>query len=104
MSHFYASIDQSTRKTVPTAMGNINSGIGTHTASAKGAISVYLYVDSETGEDMFRVEMVPHSYKNRTCGDSLILALGKVGDKDSARCPFTFKNNKAENYTDTVIK
>ena len=80
--HFYASIDQSTRKTVPSAMGDMSTGIGTHTASAKGAISVHLYVDSDTGEDRFRVEMVPHNYKG-VQGDRMVLAVGNVGESQS---------------------
>ena len=80
--HFYASIDQSTRKSAPTAMGNKGTGIGTHTASAKGAISVHLYVDSDKGEDRFRVEMVPHDYKG-VQGDRMVLAVGNVGESQS---------------------
>ncbi len=56
MSHFYATIDQSARKTTPTAQGHVSTGIGVVAASWAGAVRVTLWYDEEANVDRFRVE------------------------------------------------
>ena len=57
MSHYYATIPQSGRKTTPTARGNKTTGLATIAASYKGAIRVELeHVD---GKDIYTVTRVP---------------------------------------------
>ena len=76
MSHFYATIPTSARKTVPTAQGHKSTGIGTIGASYSGAIDVYLWHDEESGLDKFRVSMIPW----HGAGDTRVLGHGTVGD------------------------
>ena len=87
MSHFYATIPTSMRKTTPTARGNVDTGITTHAASYKGCIETRLY-HSKHGKDWFEVSMVPWKDKEgKPVGDTIVLANGWVGDKDSVLCP-----------------
>ncbi len=73
MSHFYAAIPYSARKTVATARGHVANGIGTYAASWAGKITVDLFhID---GRDEFVVRMSPH----HGSGDSRLLAAGFVG-------------------------
>ena len=81
MAHFYAQIPTSTRKTTPTAMGNVDTGITAETASWKGAIKTRLF--EHNGIDWFEVSMQPWHGK----GDKVILAEGHVGDMKSVICP-----------------
>ena len=60
MSHFYGSIDQSARKTTATARGHKTTGLSVKAASWNGAVTVTLSYDTETGQDIFIVEQVPH--------------------------------------------
>jgi len=89
MSHFYATIPTSTRKTTPTAQGSGYTGITTQAASWKGCIQTRLY--EYKGQDWFEVSMIP--WKNvydddaEPVGDTIILASGHVGDKNSVLCP-----------------
>ena len=83
MSHFYATIPTSTRKTTLTAQGSGHTGITTETASWKGCIKTRLY--EYEGTDWFEVSMEPWKGK----GDTVILASGHVGDMKSVICPLT---------------
>ncbi len=79
MSHFYAAIPTSARRTVPTACGHKSTGREVCAASWAGRISVRLTHDDETGEDLFSVWMEPHAGH----GDHHLLASGVVGDAGS---------------------
>ena len=83
MSHFYAKIPTSARKTVPTACGHKSTGIGTIGASYGGAIDVYLWHDEESGLDKFRVAMIPW----HGAGDNRVLVHGTVGDASIVEFP-----------------
>ena len=76
MSHFYAKIPISARKTVTTARGHKSTGVETIGASWRGAIQTRLWHDAETDSDMFDVWMRPH----HGAGDTKLLARGVVGD------------------------
>jgi len=76
MSHFYASIPYSARKTVPTARGHISTGIQTYAASWAGAIQVDVYRDDVTGKDKFIVRQVKH----HGAGIEAILSEGTIGE------------------------
>jgi len=57
MSHFYATIPDSARRTVPTARGHKTTGVKTIAASWNGAIEVELtHVE---GKDLFSVRRIP---------------------------------------------
>ena len=75
MSHFYATIPVSARKTTPTARGHKSTGINTVAASYAGSIRVRLWYDPETGLDMFEVNQSPWEGQ----GDSHCVAHGVVG-------------------------
>ena len=75
MSHFYGSIEESARKTVPTACGDKRTGLTVKAASWRGAIEVRLSYDKETGLDKFKVEEVPH----HGAGNYRVLAMGVLG-------------------------
>ena len=83
MSHFYATIPTSARKTVPTACGHKSTGVETIGASWKGGILTSLWHDTDTDTDMFEVWMVQH----HGAGDSKILARGVVGDASVIEFP-----------------
>ena len=89
MSHFYATIPTSTRKTTPTAQGSGHTGITTQAASWKGCIQTRLY--EYEGKDWFEVTMKPWRDVNdddsEPVGDSQVLASGLVGDRSSIVCP-----------------
>ena len=89
MSHFYATIPTSSRKTTLTASGSVDTGVTTYTASWKGAIKTRLY--EYEGVDWFEVSMIPwknvHDDDAEPVGDSIILASGHVGDMNSVVCP-----------------
>ena len=57
MSHYYATIPRSARRTVPTARGHKSTGIAAEVASYKGAIIVELH--HEDGKDCFTVCRIP---------------------------------------------
>lgn len=76
MSHFYATIPVSARKTVPTACGHKFTGINTVAASWAGSIRVRLWHDEDTGLNMFEVTQAPwHGH-----GVSHCIAHGVVGE------------------------
>ena len=75
MSHFYASIPTSARKTIATARGHKSTGISTNTACWDGAIETVLWFDEETQRNMYRVQQVQHMGS----GISEVLAEGVVG-------------------------
>lgn len=76
MSHFYASIPQSARKTIATARGHISTGVTTRAASWSGAIEVELFNNTETGKDEFVVRQTTHHGE----GVSVEIARGVVGE------------------------
>ncbi len=77
MSHFYAAIPTSARRTIPTARGHTSTGISTFAASYAGRVAVRLY--EKDGKDYFEVTMQPHL----GAGDSMLLATGIVGERKS---------------------
>ena len=89
MSHFYATIPTSSRKTTLTASGTAHTGITTYTASWKGCIQTRLY--EYEGKDWFEVTMKPWRDVNdddsEPVGDSQVLASGLVVDRSSIVCP-----------------
>ena len=94
MSHFYAKIPTSARKTVPTARGHKSTGVETIGASWKGGILTSLWHDADTDTDMFEVRMVQH----HGAGDSKVLARGTVGDASIVELPIL---NNGGNYSVT---
>ena len=87
MSHFYARIPTSGRKTMPTARGHKSTGISADVMSYDGRIRVNMWHDPDTDSDMFEVEMLPHPATDT--GDIATLATGKVGDLDTVRHPWS---------------
>jgi len=83
MSHFYATIPTSARKTVPTARGHKSTGVQTIGASWRGAISVDLWHDADEDKDKFVVTMIPW----KGAGDYKTLARGTVGDASIVELP-----------------
>ena len=83
MSHFYATIPTSARRTVPSARGHKSTGIETIGASWHGGILTSLWHDAQTALDMFEVRMIQH----HGAGDSKILARGVVGDASIIEFP-----------------
>ena len=72
MSHYYATIPTSGRKTTPTARGHKTTGLATIAASYKGAIRVELrHVD---GKDLFTVNRIPW----QGAGPSEVIAEGEL--------------------------
>ena len=77
MSHFYAKISNSARKTVPTARGHKSTGVDVEACSWDGKISTIVrHVD---GVDKFEVWMMPH----QGAGDTFMIACGNIGDAGS---------------------
>ena len=83
MSHFYAKIPTSARKTVPSARGHKSTGVQTIGASWRGAISVDLWYDADEDKDRFVVTMIPW----KGAGDYKTLARGTVGDASIVELP-----------------
>ena len=81
MSHFYAAIPTSARRTTPTARGHTSTGIATYAASYAGRVTTYLWHDEKTGEDRFEVCLSPHEGS----GDRGAIASGVVGKLKSVR-------------------
>ena len=79
MSHFYAQIPVSARKTNLTARGFKSSGIVTHGASWNGCIETRLWHNEADGKDWFTVSMQPW----HGSGDSQLICEGIVGDRFS---------------------
>lgn len=77
MSHFYASIPVSARKTEATARGHKATGIVVRAASWAGAIEVRLTHDEETGLDMYQVYHTDH----QGAGINRAIASGIVGEE-----------------------
>ena len=81
MSHFYGTIQGQAGEA--SRRGNENSGLATIAASWKGAVRVSLWVDPDTGLDMYSVNLIPW----RNVGVSKCIARGVVGqdpDKGAA--------------------
>ena len=76
MSHFYATIPVSARRTAPTACGHKHTGVTTIAASYAGAIQVNLWHDETTGQDKFEVQQIPW----HGSGASHCIASGIVGE------------------------
>ncbi len=72
MSHYYATIPQSGRKTTPTARGHKTTGLATIAASYKGAISVELR--HVNGKDLFTVSRIPW----QGVGERQVIAEGEL--------------------------
>ena len=83
MSHFYATIPTSARKTTPTACGHKSTGVETIGASWKGGILTSLWHDEREGIDKFEVAMTPWMDE----GDYKVLARGTVGDASIIEFP-----------------
>ena len=81
MSHFYGTIPESARKTVPSARGHKTTGLATIAASYAGAIRVNLWHDPNNDEDCFEVEMIPWFSR----GDRMVIASGVLGDARHSR-------------------
>tara|TARA_R100001377_G_scaffold896_2_gene766 strand:+ start:1040 stop:1279 length:240 start_codon:yes stop_codon:yes gene_type:complete len=75
MSHFYASIPVSARKTTATARGHKSTGLTVKAASWSGAIEVEFKHNEETGLDEFVVRHVTHENH----GINATIAEGCVG-------------------------
>jgi hypothetical protein len=90
MSHFYATIPTSARKTVPTARGHKSTGVSLIGASWRGAIRLDLSHNDDTGLDEFQVTMMPW----HGAGDFAILAKGTVGDVREVEFPKTAFTDK----------
>ncbi len=60
MSHFYASIDQSTRRTPATARGHKSTGLKLWAGSYAGVISLEIWHDKATGEDRYIITQQEH--------------------------------------------
>ena len=97
MSHFYARIPQSGRKTMPTARGHKSTGISAEAMSYNGRIRVNMYHDDDSGEDWFEVEMLSHPATGT--GDIATLATGKVGDLESVKVA-NFLGRNASNWVE----
>ncbi len=72
MSHFYATIPTSARRTTLTARGHKTTGLGTVAASYKGAISVEL--QHVNGKDVFTVSRIPW----QGVGEHQVIAEGEL--------------------------
>lgn len=77
MSHFYASITRSARKTQATARGHKSTGISAYCASYAGRIATYIEHDTGTGKDKFEVWQETHEGS----GISKMIASGIVGEE-----------------------
>ena len=60
MSHFYASIHESTRRTPATAKGHKSTGLKLWAGSYAGVISLEIWHDKATGEDRFIITHQDH--------------------------------------------
>ncbi len=81
MSHFYAKIVKSGRKTIPTARGHKSTGIQTLTQSYNGQIRVRMWHDPNTNQDKYEVILQPHNYREADGG--IVLATGVISDDTS---------------------
>ena len=79
MSHFYATIPLSARKTAPTARGHKAKGLETVAASWSGSVRVRLWHDTKTGMDCYEVTQEP--WQGR--GVSRALAAGVLGSDEA---------------------
>jgi len=60
MSHFYASITESTRRTPATAGGLKTTGLKLWAGSYDGVVSLEIWHDKETGQDCFIISQQDH--------------------------------------------
>lgn len=77
MSHFYAAITESARKTRATARGHKSTGISAYCASYAGRITTYIRHDVGTNSDKFEVWQETHEGS----GISKMIASGIVGEE-----------------------
>ena len=80
MSHFYASIPTSARRTTPTACGHKTGGITTRAASWAGAVEVRVWYDATAEGDRFEVRQTLH----HGAGVREVIASGIVGERVQA--------------------
>ncbi len=93
MSHFYAAIPTSARRTIPTARGHKSTGISTYAASHAGRVTTYLWHNEFTDEDCFEVCLAPHEGK----GDRVAIASGIVGKASTVRkCAWHLNRHTAQ--------
>lgn len=79
MSHFYAKIARSARKTVPTARGHKSTGVEVEACAWGGKITTIVrHVD---GQDKFEVWMMRH----QGAGDTYMIASGIIGDAKTVK-------------------
>ena len=90
MSHFYGTIPQSARKTIPTARGHKKTGISVSAQSWQGKIEVCLWHDHKTGKDQFRVVRRPHGECTNQKDYNLLR-----GTLDMSSCVFDTENETA---------
>ena len=75
MSHFYARIPTSARRTIATARGHKSTGITIEAASWAGAIQVQVWHDTKTNTDQFMVQQIPWHGQ----GTHELMAVGELG-------------------------
>jgi len=76
MSHFYGSITESARKTVPTARGHKTTGLTVEAASWAGKVVTRVWYDSEADCDRYEVTQDLHHGAGL---DRKVLAHGIIG-------------------------
>ena len=101
MSHFYGTIPESARKTVPSARGHKTTGLATIAASGHGAIRVNLWHDPNHDVDRYEVQMIPWF----SHGDRTVIARGILGDSKQSSVYVTQPLGKdgSEDYARTTI-
>jgi hypothetical protein len=93
MSHYYARIPTSARRTIATARGHRSTGIAAEVLTYSGGVRVR--IDNRNGTDVVTVERIPHPQTGE--GASEVLAVFPVN------CPSTeeFKRTAAPGVTFT---
>ena len=98
MSHFYGTIPESARKTVPSARGHKTTALATIAASWHGAIRVNLSHDPNHDQDCFEVEMIPWFSQ----GDRHVIARGTLGDAKQSSVYVRKYLEHGNHYQDTI--
>jgi len=76
MSHFYGSITESARKTIPTARGHKTTGLTVEAASWSGKVVTRVWHDAEADCDRYEVTQDSHQ---GGYWDRKVLAHGIIG-------------------------
>ena len=76
MAHFYGSITESNRTTIPTACGTKRTGLKVEAASWSGKVTTRLWHNEETGYDHYEVTQDRHHGSGL---DRVVLAHGIIG-------------------------